>query len=419
MEKIYSFDCEAQANLRIVEHLDMQNLPKPLQDMLSLANTPEEKDIVLMATLASVSACVPNLYFRYGPTGKKYYSNLQCFILASSASGKGIANQALEMMRVVDEQYPLLIAGDSTLAAWYKALAEREGCGYMHESEGSVITDIWKTSAANYNTALRKAAEHEAISRNRCTGESEITTPRLSMLLTGTFNQYRALVPSVENGYFSRLLTMIIKETHPFDKRYVSATSAQNVIPQQVGQQILKIYEQLRQRGEQEWSLTDEQKERLGTHLEAEYGTLINLLGENFHSAVVRMAIQIERIAMILTAMREKPNPDPSLEGREILFCSDSDYQTAEMIGNKMLLHMAMAYRMIDGDQNELIPEFKPLDQRKVLFEQLPNEYASKVLVDEAKSQGISRRTAIRWNDIWQRDGVVQQIKYGTYKKIG
>lgn len=49
------------------------------------------------------------------------------------------------------------------------------------------------------------------------------------------------------------------------------------------------------------------QKERLGEHLEKEYGTLIDLLGENFHLIVVRMAVQIERIAMILTAMRGTP----------------------------------------------------------------------------------------------------------------
>ena len=97
----------------------------------------------------------------------------------------------------------------------------------MHESEGSVITDIWRTAAANYNTALRKAAEHEPISRNRCYGSSE-----------------------------------------------------------------------------KEWSLTEAQKERLGEHLETEYGTFINLLGDNFQSAVVRMAVQIERIAMILSALR-------------------------------------------------------------------------------------------------------------------
>ena len=414
---------EGQEDLRIVEHLDMHKLPESVQQMISLASTPEEQDIILMATLAAASACVPNLYFTYGPTGKKYYANLQCFILAAAASGKGIANQALEMVRVIDEQYPMLIAGDSTLPAFYKALEEQGGCGYMHESEGSVITDIWKSSAANYNTVLRKAAEHEPISRNRVKGASEIKSPRLSMLLTGTFGQYKALVPSVENGYFSRLLTVVIRGTNGFDKRYVSSKGGQIATPKIVGQRLLRTYEALMNGGEREWSLTDAQKERLGEHLETEYGTLIGLLGDNFHSAVIRMAVQIERMAMILTAMRIQnteyriqTESDSELMNEKIL-CTDEDYETAEMIGNKMLLHMAAAYRMIDGDAQDVVPEIKPLDQRKVLFEQLKPEYKLQELITEAKSQGISRATVIRWNDAWQEQGMVSKIEYGHYRK--
>ena len=410
---------EGQEDLRIVEHFNTQKLPESLQQMIGLAATPEERDIILMATLTAASACVPNLYFRYGPTGKKYYANLQCFILAAAASGKGIANQALEMVRVLDEQYPMLIAGDSTLAAWYKALEEQNGCGYMHESEGSVITDIWKNAAANYNTALRKAAEHEAISRNRVKSASEIKNPRLSMLLTGTFGQYKALVPSVENGYFSRLLTIVIPGTNGFDKRYVSSKGTQSAVPMVVGQQLLHTYEALKEGGEREWSLTDAQKERLGEHLETEYGTLIGLLGDNFHSAVIRMAVQVERIAMILSAMRGDTSEYYSDKTDAVLYCSDDDYETAEFIGNKLLLHMASAYRMIDGDAQDVVPEIKPIDQRKVLFEQLKAVFERKELLKEAKSQGISERTAERWNDKWQEQGQVIKLEHGKYKKVG
>ena len=482
-------------DLRIVEHLDMQNLPESIQTMLSLAKTEEEKDMLLMATLAAASACVPNLYFRYGPTGKKYYANLQCFILAASASGKGIANQALEMMRVVDERYPMLIAGDSTLAAWYKALEEQGGVGYMHESEGSVITDIWKAGAANYNTALRKAAEHEAISRNRVKGSSEIACPKLSMLLTGTFSQYKALVPSVENGYFSRLLTLVERGSHPFEKSYVTAKSENSAVARQVGQQLLRTYEGLRNAGEREWSLTDAQKERLGKKLETEYRTLIEMLGENFHSAVIRMAVQIERMAMVLSAMRgtsalsrgagnelipasnagimdgEVPAfnagsmdkvdnrpymvdtiycSDQAYEAAEMIasnadiidgevpafnagtmdkvdnrpymvdtiYCSDQDYEAAEMIGSKMLMHMAMAYRMIKGDETETMPEVKQLDQRKVVFEGLKARYQLNDLLKEAKSQGVSRSSAIRWNNQWIEKGMVIKESHGEYIKV-
>lgn len=417
---IKNLNSEEQENLRIVEHLDMQKLPESVQQMISLASTPEEQDIILMATLTAASACMPNLYFHYGPTGKKYYANLQCFILAAAASGKGIANQALEMVRVIDEQYPMLIAGDSTLPAFYKALQEQNGCGYLHESEGSVITDIWKTSTSNYNTVLRKAAEHEPISRNRVKKASEISSPRLSMLLTGTFGQYRALVPSVENGYFSRLLTVAIKGSHAFDKRYVSSKGAQSVIPQQVGHHLLRVYESLMNAGEREWSLTDTQKIRLGEHLETEYGTLISLLGDNFHSAVIRMVVQIERMAMILSILRAQSTDrfQVDLRIQTELLCTDEDYETAELIGNRLLLHMAAAFRMINGDEQECVPEIKPLDQRKVLFEQLKGEYALGELINEAKSQGVSRSSAIRWNNQWIEQGLITKENHGNYKKI-
>ena len=289
------------------------------------------------------------------------------------------------------------------------------------------------------------------------------------MLLTGTFGQYKALVPSVENGYFSRLLTVVIRGTNPFDKRYVSSKGGQSAVPKIVGQRLLRTYERLMEGGEQEWSLTEAQKERLGEHLETEYGTLIGLLGDNFHSAVVRMAVQIERIAMVLSAMRgdsaltrraelfiregkgeESPHEmrgNEHTEGRipsgimeeerkrgaanedgmsgyypdaknEIILCRDEDYEAAEIIGNRLLLHMAAAYRMIDGDAQECVPEIKPIDQRKVVFEQLKAEYALGELIQEAKSQGVSRSSAIRWNNEWIEKGMVTKENHGIYRKV-
>lgn len=100
---------EEQVDLRIVEYLDMQNLPESIQNMLSLAKTDQEKDMLLMATLAAASACVPNLYFRYGPTGKKYYANLQCFILASPSKATAKVQLFCEICKGKD--YFLKFAG--------------------------------------------------------------------------------------------------------------------------------------------------------------------------------------------------------------------------------------------------------------------------------------------------------------------
>ena len=159
---------EEQANLHIVENMDVNNLPELLKNVLSLAQTPAEQDMLLMATLSACSSVMPNLYCRYGIAAKRYYPNLQLFIVGSAACGKGIANLALELVKPIHESMPLIIPGDATYPAFYRTLAKQHGRGYIHESEGSVITEIWRSSTASYNTALRKAAEHETISRSRC-----------------------------------------------------------------------------------------------------------------------------------------------------------------------------------------------------------------------------------------------------------
>lgn len=421
-------DSQDMDDLRIVEYLNLATLPEPLQKMLSQAATPAEQDMLLMATLTATSACLPNLYFRYGITGKRYYANLQCFILAAAASGKGIANQALEMIQPVEDIYPTLIPGDSTFPAFFKRLYENGGHGYVHESEGSVITDIWKSQAATYNSILRKAAEHEQVSHNRVKEMQVIPCPQLSVLLTGTFSQYHHLVPSIENGYFSRLLPLIVRDTQPFDSRYVEAAAPTEPVSRIVGQQLARLCAQLYCNPEQEWSLTKEQKRRLAEHLSTEYKALISMLGENFHSAVVRMAVQIERIAMILSGFRlscvtSESDSDISsaenvstIHGRFV--CSDVDYSTAELIGSKLILHMAAAYRLINGDTTELVPAMQTTCQKQLLFTRLDNEFEHHTLIKEAGCIGISRRTAMRWNNAWQDEGLITKLSHGLYKKI-
>ena len=399
---------EEQVNLRIVQHLDRDSLPRLVQEMLSLASTPAELDILLLSMLTAASACMPKLYFRYGPTSKHYFANLQAFIVAPPASGKGIAGQALRIVRVVDGCRPLIIPGNSTFPAFFTALYNQGGVGYLHDSEGSVITDAWRGGVVDYNTALRQAAEHEPIYRNRvATGIQKIETPKLSFLVTGTYGQYKTLVPSVENGYFSRLLTLFVSDTYPFDERYVTTLGTQSAIPEKIGIYLQDLMESLSDDEEKEWTLTDDQKKRLGKHLKKEYKTIIKMLGGNFHSTVVRMSIQIERIAMILSALRG--NLD---------VCPDVDFQTALTIGNILLQHMALAFRFIDGGSQNVIPDIKPLDRRQLLFEQLPEEYSTGTLIVVAKDQGVPKRTAERWNDGWLNDGLVKKEKHGQYRKV-
>ena len=409
---------EAEQDLHIAKHVEPENLPAMIQPIMSLAQSDAERDMLLMSLLTAAGSCMPNLYFRYGLTGKKYYPNLQCFIVGSAACGKGIANLALELVSKVHEALPLVIAGDSSYPGFYKQLERQNGRGYIHESEGSVITDVWRTSVANYNTALRKAAEHEPITRNRANNNSCIACPPLSVLLTGTFSQYKALVPSIENGYFSRLLTLIVNDQQAFSSRYVEPASGSNGVMGTAAQQLFDLCQALYKSRPIEFSLTSEQRARLGQHLETAYPALMSLLGDNFHSVVLRMAVHIERIAMILSALR-LPSLSSARDIRpENVVCSDSDYATAELIGNKLILHMAAAYRMIKGAEEVSVPKVQALDQRQMLLSLLPEEFESKTLIAEAASQGIPQSTVMRWCSQWIDHGLLLRMAYGHYKKI-
>ena len=408
---------ETETDLHISTHLNEAELPALLSSVLSLAQTPAEKDMLLMSALVACGSVMPNLYVKYGVAAKRYYPNLQLFIVGSAACGKGIANLALELVKPIHEKMPLIIPGDATYPAFYQTLARQKGRGYIHESEGSVITDIWRSSTANYNTALRKAAEHEPISRARCREASVIENPQVSMVLTGTFSQYHALVPSIENGYFSRLITLIVDEHQAFNSRYVQPSENSGEVIKAAAEQLFHLYERLYSAKPREFGFTPEQRHRLGHHLETAYPTLIRMLGEEFHSVVLRMAVHIERIAMILTALRLSEE-QLKIKNYELkIECSDADYATAELIGNKLILHMAQAYQLVKGTEKIEVPKVKPLDQKQILLSLLPEEFESKMLVDEAQSQGISRRTAFNWSEEWQEQGVILKIKHGVFKK--
>ena len=412
-----SIPAKEEQDLHIAKHIEPEALPAIIQPVMALAQSNAEKDMLLLSLLTAAGSCMPNLYFRYGLTGKKYFPNLQCFIVGSAACGKGIANLALELVSKVHEAQPLVIAGDSSYPGFYRQLEKQNGRGYIHESEGSVITDVWRSSVANYNTALRKAAEHEPITRNRANNSSVIACPQLSVLLTGTFSQYKALVPSIENGYFSRLLTLIVNDQQAFNHQYVEPGRGSNGVMRVAAEQLYGLYEQLYFSKPVEFRLSDEQRARLGQHLENAYPMLMQLLGSNFHSVVLRMAVQIERMAMILSALRHA-GEQLRIKNYELrMECSDTNYATAEMIGNKLMLHMAAAYKMIKGVEEESVPQVQVLDQRQVLLSLLPAEYTVQNLVTEAKSQGLSYRTATRWNEEWQGKGLVQKVRHGVYRK--
>ncbi|MCQ2324613.1 MAG: DUF3987 domain-containing protein [Paludibacteraceae bacterium] len=421
---IHLTECD---DLQITSHLNVEALPQFLQDLLSVAHTTEQKDMLLMSSLTTLSTVMNSVYFRYGTTGKRYYPELMTFIMAGAASGKGIAELSKRLVEKVHEDTPLIIAGDSTYPAFYQQLLDQDGCGLLFETEGSVITDIWKGGAMSYNTALRKAAEHETLSKNRLnSGQTEIACPKVGMMLTGTFSQFKALVPSVENGFFSRLMTVVVREHQDFDGSVFLPSNEGAEVEALIGRlamQVKTLAVRLNPQStiatqvahnpqEIEFRLTPEQASLLGQVMEKEYKEYVRVLGDGFHASVVRNGINVMRIALILSVLRQSL----SLSASQPLTCSDSDFQTAMVIGTKLLLHAADAYNQIATADREAVPSIKGSYQKDTFFVSLPNSFSTGECLSIADKMGISERTTKRWLGQWTELGQLVH-SYGNYEK--
>lgn len=416
-------------DLYIAQYLDMQGMPRCIQELLPVATTQAQKDMLLLALLTATSSLLPNLSFTHGSAGKRYYANLLSFIEAGPASGKGIAQLALQLVKAVEADRPLIIPGNSTHPAFLQWLSQRDGRAYCQETEGSVITDVWKGTAGNYSTTLRKAAEHEMISQARKSDEPIIIpNPQLSMLLTGTYDQFRKLVPNTLNGLFSRFCMLVIRDRQTFDPQvFLHSSHGRQTITlfSQWGERLRVLHKVLNQQAEDiHFALTTQQAQSMGTHFAETYASLTDQLGPNMHSTIVRMGVHVMRIAMILSAMRLAEQSEAELSqwvnqlgDHRTFFCADTDLSAARLIADKLLLHAADVFAQIEGDKQADVPAAMANVQKETFFHLLPKEFTSKLCEEQSNTIGVHPRTARRWLETWVDNGRIIKIAFGKYQK--
>lgn len=439
-----SIHSSEQDDLNIARYIDDATLPVPLRDLMPLATTESERDMLLLSALAGAGCAMPHYYALHGPNAKRYYPNLLLFIEARAAQGKSIASISRKLLMPLAKRGHFFLSADSTHAAFVDHLANQGGRGFCYESEGSVITDVWRRNCSGYNALLRKAAEHEDYTLSRKTsGDITITEPRLSMVITGTFDQYRALVPSAANGLFSRIIPLVIRDQTEFRQDIFLSTfdavqqrSGEEPSPEQpyaTATRLMQLYDALAALEEPiRFTFTREQAADLGHAFYTQSQPLIQTLGGNFHQSVARTAVHTLRIVMILTMLRNMDNiitddsdhPLPLLGkgygeagGKGLLVCSDEDYRTARLIGTKLLLHAADAYAQIGADLQDAIPRTRFSLQQQTFLAQLPMEFSKAECEESASETGISPRTVRYWLESWVTRGLLLRIQHGQYRK--
>ena len=217
-------------------------LPGLLEKVLSKADSNEDGDILLLGSIAVISACLPRVMGVYNK--RPVWSNLFLFVTARASSGKGrlalcryLIEPIHDELRRLNEaemgeykqkmqQYNasknkgslekpeepplrmLFIPANSSATAVYQVLNDNDGQGILFETEGDTLANTFSSDYGNYSDGFRKAFHHESISyvRRKDREYVNLRKPRLSTLLTGTPKQVLSLITDAENGLFSRFI---------------------------------------------------------------------------------------------------------------------------------------------------------------------------------------------------------------------
>lgn len=156
-----------------------------------------------------------------------------------------------------------LISGNNTGTGILQNIMDANGTGLICETEADTISAAIGSEYGHWSDTLRKAFDHDRLSYNRRTDQEyrEVKKSYLSVLLSGTPAQVKPLIPSTENGLFSRQLFYYMHGIWTWINQFESGETDLEAIFTSIGLEWKKQLDQMKTHGLHTLRLTDEQKQ--------------------------------------------------------------------------------------------------------------------------------------------------------------
>ena len=309
----------------------------------------------------------------------------------------------------------LLIPANCSATAMYQQLSLNDGKGLIFESEADSLNNALRSSYGNFSDGLRKAFHHETISylRRKENEWVEINNPHISIVLSGTPNQCKRLIPNAENGLFSRFAIMNLDSNNTWKNVFDKQKKRKNAHFDALALKVHELHKRLRcQEHEIEFDLTDKQKEKFNAHFNSLQNSLID--DDNFSATIRRMGIITFRIAMILSALRIKSKRSNINK----IICSDIDFESALKISKSLLEHANFLYKTLPEGEKAIPNKTKKVQQMANLLEMMPKTFSRKEMFAISQSIKISLRTIDNYLTDYLNDNKIECIGHGIYRKI-
>ena len=431
------------------EHL---HWPYPLNRIMSCGTSLAQYDVLLLGAITVLGASMGK-HVRCSYGGKMMSPCLQTFVVALPASGKGVLSLVRllaepihdEIREQVDESMacyrrekakydkergktetpvmPLnkmfLISGNNTGTGILQNLMDSDGTGLICESEADTISTAIGSEYGHWSDTLRKAFDHDRLSYNRRTDQEyrEVKKSYLSVLLSGTPAQVKPLIPSTENGLFSRQLFYYMHGIWAWINQFESGEADLEAIFTDIGLEWKKQLDQMKTHGLHTLRLTDEQKQEFNA-LFADLFFRSGLANDNeMSSSIARLAVNTCRImaevAMIRALECDQPyqfknssihllTPDKEIATDNIkdgiitrwdVTITAEDFHAVLELVTPLYRHATHILSFLPSTE----VKHRANADRDALFEAMGNQFTRAQLSEQATIMKIKPNTAFGW----------------------
>ncbi len=439
--------------------------PPLIERILTYGKRPQQRDSLLLAALAVIGATLNNqVSFLYGK--RQICPSLLTFIVAPSASGKGVLSwlrlmadpfhQAIR--KTVDAQMKqywkdklafdilgkerknheppvmppnrmFLIPGNNSGTGILENIIDSEGVGLIFECEADTVSASINTDYGNFSDTLRKLFDHEFLSFNRRQNHEYryVAKTCVSIFLSGTPSQIKALIPSSENGLMSRFCFYYMNSVRQWVSQFeVSEADAEKEFCR-MGEEWKVVVDSLKEQGHFTVCFTAEQQQRYDETFSYLFSRSQVANAEEMKSSVARLGINILRMISIVAMLRAlddkslmTPAPDIHPENlkdgiitRWNVRVTDADFDVFLSMAETLYLHATHILSFMDSVQ--MVSSGS--SDRDMLLASLPHEFSRKEFLEVARQNGIPSGTANTWIQKLVSQGGVVKVKHGVYRK--
>lgn len=429
--------------------------PEFLQRIIKAGGNMIQHDIMLLGALTAPGACMSR-YVRCLYGGKYHHPSLQCFVVAPSASGKGILSyirllvepihdeirtevatqmkaykkekaaydaMGKERSKMEAPQMPpnrmFLISGNNTGTGILQNIMDSDGTGLICEAEADTLSTAIGSDHGHWSDTLRKAFDHDRLSYNRRTDQEyrEVKKSYLSVLISGTPSQVQTFIPTAEDGSYSRQMYYYMCGISKWISQFMDNGIDWEEIFTAMGLEWKGKLSEIKAHGIHTLQLTDEQKEEFDTVFSGLFERSSVANGREMYSFVARLAVNLCRIMSEVAVLRalESPHPydfktspsSPFTPDKEIPAdnCKDGIITRWDVSISQEDFHAVLSLTEALYCHATHILSFLPSTEvshrcnadRDYLFQKLGNEFTRTQLLEEAVAMGIKENTALTW----------------------